>query len=115
VPAALICWSPPTSFARGASLGSAAWIDALFVAYFTEGEDVSDYAVLNRIAGKAGIVGDVVSQLIPLQDEVRELDETARASGLKGVPSYLVDGKLLFSGSQDVDGYVRRLTAAATR
>jgi predicted DsbA family dithiol-disulfide isomerase len=32
----------------------------------------------------------------------------------RGVPSYLVGGKLLFSGSQDVDGYVKRLSAASS-
>jgi predicted DsbA family dithiol-disulfide isomerase len=35
------------------------------------------------------------------------------ASGLNGVPSYLFDGQLLWSGSQDIEGYVQRLLHAA--
>jgi predicted DsbA family dithiol-disulfide isomerase len=85
-------------------------IDALFVAYFTNGEDVGDHVVLNRVAERTGMADDAVRRSIPLRDQIRHLDETARSSGLNAVPSYLVDGRLLFSGLQDVDGYVQRLT-----
>jgi predicted DsbA family dithiol-disulfide isomerase len=103
------------AFAEGGRALQTRIVDALFVAYFTDGEDVGDHAVLNRIADEAGMVPDAVRRSLLLHTEVRRLEETVRSSGLNGVPSYLVQGKLLFSGSQDVDGYVRSLAAAASR
>jgi predicted DsbA family dithiol-disulfide isomerase len=88
-------------------------VEALFVAYFTLGEDVGDVAALERIAQAAGMAPDATRRAGLLGDEVRGLEDAVRAKGLSGVPSYLVDGQLLFSGSQDVDGYVQRLGAAA--
>jgi predicted DsbA family dithiol-disulfide isomerase len=88
-------------------------VDALFAGYFTQGQDIGDPAVLERIAVKAGMRPGAVQESLPGQTEVRERSEAIRAMGLSGVPSYLVDGKLLFSGSQDVEGYVERLASAS--
>lgn len=88
-------------------------VDALFAAYFTNGQDIGDHAVLERIADQAGMGPAAMPRSLPSQAEVRKLDTGIRASGLSGVPSYLVDGTLLFSGSQDVEGYVKRLASAA--
>lgn len=88
-------------------------VDALFAAYFTNGKDISDQAVLERIADEAGMEPGAVNRSLPAHAEVRKLDAEIRSMGLSGVPSYLVNGKLLFSGSQDVEGYVRSLTSAA--
>jgi predicted DsbA family dithiol-disulfide isomerase len=89
-------------------------IEALFVAYFTNGEDVGDREVLARLAEVSGMAADAVTRSIALQDEVREIEERIRGTGLNGVPSYLVDGKMLLSGSQTVDGYVQALTTASS-
>ena len=88
-------------------------VEALFVAYFTNGEDVGDRAVLARLAEVSGMAADAVTRSMSLRDEVRELEERIRGTGLNGVPSYLVDGKMLLSGSQTVDGYVQALATAS--
>jgi predicted DsbA family dithiol-disulfide isomerase len=88
-------------------------MEALFAGYFTHGEDVGDPAVLARIAGGCGMGADAAGRSVALRDEARLLDEAARAAGLNGVPSYLIDGKLLFSGSRSVDGYVQVLAEAS--
>ncbi|MFZ0266439.1 DsbA family oxidoreductase [Caulobacter sp.] len=98
---------------EGGSALQARVMEALFVAYFTNGEDVGDPAVLARIAESEGMAADAVSRSWALRDEVLELEDKAKASGLNGVPSYLIDGELLFSGSQSVEGYVQALTAAS--
>lgn len=84
-------------------------VDALFAGYFSHGQDIGDPAVLERIAANAGMRPGAVQRSVPGEVEVRKRDGAIRAMGLSGVPSYLVDGKLLFSGSQDVEGYVQRL------
>lgn len=90
-------------------------VDALFVAYFAKGEDIGDHAVLERIAVEAGMAPQAVRRAVPLQAEVQRVERAVRATGLSAVPSYLLDGKLFHTGSQDVEGYVRLLTAAAGR
>jgi predicted DsbA family dithiol-disulfide isomerase len=88
-------------------------VDALFAGYFSYGQDIGDHGVLEQIASKAGMRPGAAQRLLQGQVEVRERDDGIRAMGLSGVPSYLVDGKLLFSGSQDVEGYVERLASAS--
>ena len=90
-------------------------MEALFVAYFINGEDVGDLAVLDRIAAATAMADDAVTRSTSLKDEVLKLEEDIKASGLSGVPSYLVDDALLFSGSRSVDGYVQALVAASGR
>jgi predicted DsbA family dithiol-disulfide isomerase len=88
-------------------------VDALFAAYFTYGQDISDPGVLERIAEEAGMQPDALRRSLPAHDEIRKLDADIKALGLNGVPSYLMDGELLFSGSRDVQGYVNLLSSAA--
>jgi predicted DsbA family dithiol-disulfide isomerase len=90
-------------------------VDALFTAYFTQGEDIGDHAVLERIAEEAGMQPDALRRSLLAHDEIRSFDAEIKARGLNGVPSYLMDGELLFSGSQDVQGYVNLLSTAAGR
>ncbi len=90
-------------------------IDALFVAYFTDGADIGDHAVLERIAVEAGMRPGAVSRALEHRSDVLRFEGSVRATGLNSVPSYIVDGQLLFSGSTSVDGYVRALSDAAKR
>lgn len=88
-------------------------VDALFVAYFEQGQDIGDHAVLERVAQAVGLHDGAVQRALPGRETVRARAVAVLGTGLNGVPSYLVDGKLLWSGSQDVAGYVQRLAAAA--
>jgi predicted DsbA family dithiol-disulfide isomerase len=85
---------------------------ALMVAYFAEGKDIGDETVLERIAGRAGIA-DAIEKSHPLREEVTQIDQAMRSAGLNGVPSYVADGRLLFSGATSVEGYVQHFAAAA--
>jgi predicted DsbA family dithiol-disulfide isomerase len=89
--------------------------EALFAGYFTHGKDISNPVELQRIADEAGMAPDAARRSLANHDEVRKIDATLRSRGLSGVPSYLLDGKLLFSGVQDVDTYVKTLASAAKR
>ncbi|GAB3094844.1 DsbA family protein [Lysobacter terrae] len=97
----------------GAALQERA-VDALFTAYFRDGQDIGDHAVLERIADDVGMAPGAVARSLALHDEIRSLDERIKSLGLSGVPSYLVNGKLLASGSQDVQGYVKLLQSAVS-
>ena len=87
-------------------------VDALFAGYFEQGQDIGDAAVLDRVATDNGLRAGALQRALPLQADVREQATAVLDTGLNGVPSYLLDGRLLFSGSQNVDGYVQRLRRA---
>ena len=87
--------------------------EAIFTAYFTEGLDVSDYGVLETLAASVGMDPQAVARSTPLQGEVREREGALQKAGVSSVPSYFMNDKPFFSGSQDPNGYVRLLTEAA--
>jgi predicted DsbA family dithiol-disulfide isomerase len=98
---------------EGGALVQERVVDALFAAYFEQGHDIGDAAVLDRIAIDNGLRAGAVQRALPLQADVRRQAIDVQATGMNGVPSHLVDGRLLFSGSQDVDTYVQRLRRTA--
>jgi len=75
-------------------------VDALFRAYFAEGRDIGDAAVLDEVAGEAGLP-EMAAMLAgdAHRDAVLAEDEAARRGGISGVPSFLMDRHLLFSGA----------------
>ena len=75
-------------------------VEALFQAYFQDGRDIGDVATLDAIAVAAGLKG-VAAMLAGAEHraEVIAEDMTARRGGLSGVPSFLMDRHLLFSGA----------------
>lgn len=86
---------------------------ALFAAYFSLGQDIGDERVLDRIANEAGLASGAVDRSVAARDEVGRLDERIRSMGINGVPSFIVDGRLLFNGSQTVATYVDGLARVA--
>jgi predicted DsbA family dithiol-disulfide isomerase len=81
-------------------------MEAVFKAYFIEGRDVGDQAVLADCAAEAGLPRqDVVDFLAgDLADkEMRAADQAAREAGVSGVPSFFLDGYSLFSGAMPAD------------
>jgi predicted DsbA family dithiol-disulfide isomerase len=75
-------------------------VDALFRAYFQEGRDIGDHATLDELAASAGLPG-MAAMLAgdDHRDAVLAEDMAARQGGISGVPSFLMDRHLLFSGA----------------
>jgi predicted DsbA family dithiol-disulfide isomerase len=81
-------------------------MEAVFKAYFIDGRDVGDHAVLADCAAEGGLARpDVVDFLAgDLADtEMRAADRAAREAGVSGVPSFFLDGYSLFSGAMPAD------------
>ena len=77
-------------------------VEALFRGYFAEGQDVGDTATLIALAAGAGLDGRAVAAMLGSDEgraEVLGEDTAARRAGLDGVPSFLMDRHLLFSGA----------------
>jgi len=77
-------------------------MEAVFAAYFTEGRDIGDAAVLADCAGQAGLDPAEAAQFLAGGLAAREMlaaDQAAREAGVNGVPSFFLDGYGLFSGA----------------
>jgi predicted DsbA family dithiol-disulfide isomerase len=81
-------------------------VEALFLAYFTEGEDLSDRATLAEVAADAGLDRAEVYELLASDkgiDVVQAGEEQARRLGVSGVPFFVVNGRVALSGAQPPD------------
>lgn len=79
---------------------------ALFDAYFLEGKDVGDHAVLAAIATQHGFAEDETIAILSDEGERAMTQQQAAAmsrQGISGVPFFIFDRKLAFSGAQSVE------------
>ncbi|GGK36426.1 DsbA family oxidoreductase [Salinarimonas ramus] len=80
--------------------------DRLFRAYFNEGADLTDEAVLLACAVEAGLDGEHARRALA-DDQLAELvareEERARAIGVTGVPFFIVAGRWAISGAQPAE------------
>ncbi len=77
-------------------------VEALFAAYFTEGRDIGDAAVLVECGAAAGLDRTLVAAFLAGTEAATEMlaaDRAAREAGVNGVPSFFLDGYGLFSGA----------------
>lgn len=81
-------------------------VQTLFEAYFYHGKDIGDTEILINIAAEAGMETDMVKRLFASgQDklEIQERDASARNMGVRAVPTFIVAGQHVVSGSQSVE------------
>jgi predicted DsbA family dithiol-disulfide isomerase len=81
-------------------------VEAVFRAYFHEGRNIGDTAVLAELAEAAGLGGDKTAKLLATgagTAEVREMLEEAHDLGVDSVPTVLVQGKPFISGAAPAD------------
>ena len=81
-------------------------VQTLFEAYFYHGKDIGDTAILIDIAAKVGMDTDMVKRLFASgqdQLEMQERDASARAMGVRAVPTFIFAGQHVVSGAQSVE------------
>lgn len=77
-------------------------VEALFEAYFCNGADIGNAEVLADLGAKGGLQRDDVTALLAGDTGLREVaagDQMARNAGIQGVPSFALQGHVLFSGA----------------
>ncbi len=90
--------------------------NALFKAYFTDGEDPSNHELLVRLAGEVGL--DVAEARALLQSdryaaEVREREQFYLQQGIHSVPAVIVNDRHLIQGGQPVEVFEQALRQIA--
>jgi predicted DsbA family dithiol-disulfide isomerase len=85
-------------------------IDALFRAYFEDGDDIGDIGTLVRIAAGAGLGGPAVETRLRSGVDgpaIESLEREIRAAGISGVPLFILDRRLALSGAQEPQAFER--------
>jgi predicted DsbA family dithiol-disulfide isomerase len=92
-------------------------VDALFQAYFIEGRDVGNAVVLTEIATQAGIDSERASKFLGSNvgaDEIRQQEQSAYNAEISGVPTFILNGEVIFSGAVGTEAmaiYLRKAVA----
>ncbi len=79
-------------------------VEGLFIAYFTDGQNIGDTDVLVAVAVAAGLDGDATRAYLDSDedaDRIRNEDQVARQMGVQGVPCFIINRKYAVSGAQD--------------
>jgi predicted DsbA family dithiol-disulfide isomerase len=87
--------------------------ERLFYAYFTEGKNTADHAVLSQLGEDIGLDGAEIKQMLSsdaFADEVKQDIYEARQFGINGVPFFLFDSKYGVSGAQESTVFLQALT-----
>ena len=81
-------------------------VSAIFKAYFVEGKDIGENTVLVDISYNTGIDKILVDRLLKGtndQELVIETDKGAREMGINSAPTFVLNGKHVITGAQNVD------------
>ena len=92
-------------------------VDALFKAYFVDGQDIGDHDVLIECAMAAGLDGMVVKKLLSSDqdiDLIKERDAHARSKGVNSVPTFIVANQHAVPGAQPPDLWLKVIDEAET-
>jgi predicted DsbA family dithiol-disulfide isomerase len=90
-------------------------VDRLFEAYFVEGRDIGDRAVLIEIAAECGLDAKLVERLLTEGADaelVRQEIEQAQAMGVSGVPFFIFAGRIGVPGAQEASVLRQAMTQA---
>lgn len=91
---------------------------ALFKAYFTDGKNPSDHAVLASAANEAGLDSARAAAVLASSeyaDEVRVQEAFYQDNGIHAVPAVIVNDKHLIQGGQPVEAFEQALRKIAAQ
>ncbi len=89
--------------------------DALFRAFFEQGRNIGDHAVIEAVARESGLGADTLAAFANLEearDTVAADEKRLRGFGVTATPNLLINGRVLVPGPADVSTYVQALDQA---
>lgn len=93
-------------------------VEALFRAYFIEGRDIGDRAVLIDIAAAAGMDVALVAELLERGADIATIEQEialARRMGVTGVPTFIVDNRYAVVGAQPAEQLIQAFAMVAAQ
>ena len=88
-------------------------VAALFRAYFVDGRDIGEHSVLIDIANEIGLSRELIVRLLAGKNDhqhVIELDHAARKMGINSAPTFILNGKHVITGAQNVEFWSNLIT-----
>jgi predicted DsbA family dithiol-disulfide isomerase len=89
-------------------------MDALVAAHFAKSKDVSDRGVLEEAARTIGLDAAEARRVLESgdwADEVRQDEAMAQELGIRGVPFFVLEGRIGISGAQPVEAFRQALAS----
>src|ERR1700761_1900456 len=89
-------------------------LDAVYRAYFGDAANIFEPEVLAAIAATAGLDPDDVKQVLASDDyteQVRADEQQAEQIGIRGVPFFVLDGRVGVSGAQSAETFTEALSS----
>jgi len=90
-------------------------VEALFRGYFLEGKDIGNLKALTHIAAKAGLDRTEIEEFLASEKgvvEVKGEEAVGRRLSIRGVPFFVLNGRISISGAQPPDIFVSALQQA---
>ena len=90
--------------------------EALFKAYFTDGQSPAAHEVLARAADDAGLDAAQAREILASSryaEEVREREQFYLSQGIHSVPAVIINDRILISGGQPVEVFEKALRQIA--
>lgn len=81
-------------------------VEALFEGYFCDGADIGNAEVLTRLGVEGGLERNDITAMLNSDAGLKEViaaDRMARNANIQGVPSFALQGHVLFSGAVPAD------------
>ena len=91
-------------------------VDALFRAYFIDGRNIGDRAVLADIAASAGLDGKSIAERLATDEDTAEVQADIRSAqriGVTGVPTFIVANRYGLVGAQPAEELARAFEQVA--
>ncbi len=92
--------------------------EGLFRAYFLEGTNLTDRAVLTAVGERAGVDRVALAAYLASDDgreDVLRADREARHAGINGVPFFMFNGRTAVSGAQAPETLLQAMLNARSR
>lgn len=92
--------------------------EKLFSAYFEEGRDIGDPAVLKEIGEAARIPSELLEAAFEegaIKQRTKERADLWRERGVTVVPTFLLNGELLCEGAEEVEWFIETLKARGSQ
>lgn len=86
-------------------------VEALFTAYFSEGRDIGDHAVLADIAAMTGMPAGTSERLAGDDDRAETVAEVENAYriGVSGVPAFIIDQRIAVMGAYPSEALIQAI------
>ena len=90
-------------------------VEALFRAYFLEGQNIGEVTTLTHVAAEAGLDRTETEEFLESEKgvvEVKAEEAVGRRLGIRGVPYVVFNGRISISGAQPPDIFVTAIEQA---